>query len=143
MSLSRYRISCISGSSIVSTRMPHTTPAICFRFGFSCGALRKKSRMSACLPQPFRFLLRYIGQPGDHLEHFVHCASFFIRLADQKRIDFVETYAINFSWFIPFSPILLAISGNIFPSTEDKLLAMPQILLRKRLFSFPLKPVSR
>ena len=41
--LSRRRISCISGSSISSTRTPHTTPFTKVLFSFICGAFRKKS----------------------------------------------------------------------------------------------------
>jgi hypothetical protein len=40
-SLSRYRISCISGSSISSTRIPQTTPLISLRESLSLGAFSK------------------------------------------------------------------------------------------------------
>ena len=42
-SLSRYRMSRMSGSSISSTRMPQILPVISARSGFIAGAFRKKS----------------------------------------------------------------------------------------------------
>ena len=95
-SLSRYRIFCISGSSMSWTRCPQMLPVMRERDGFRCGACSKKSsRVIFLLPDPLESFNRVAGKPGDDFVELADSPAFALYLLNVVRIDIGEGHGID------------------------------------------------
>ena len=89
--LSRYRIFCINGSSMSSTRTPHTKPVICDVFGLRRASAKKALNVVPAASWLLNAASSKPGQPLDHLVQFRPRASLLLHLCNIEGIDRSET----------------------------------------------------
>lgn len=112
-SLSRYLISCINGSSMFSTRTPHTVPVIIFQSGFNIGAHKKKSPYDMSESRNSSICSNVVTRkPRCDFQNFVFCAILLFRLCYQHRVNFCKAHCIYFFRF-SFSTSLYSLASTV------------------------------
>ena len=94
ISLSRYRISRIKGSSIFSIRTPQTVTFILV-FIHLRSALKKRLVVNVLISLEIQFLLAVSGEPVNDFIYLIFCAVFTDAFMDKERVDFREGHLIS------------------------------------------------